>query len=263
MSDQLDYLAHLRVESSRFAEALADVGPDVRVPTCPDWGADDLLWHLAELQYFWATIVREKVTDPSSLEEPERPTDRADLRRFYDAASTALQQTLAETPPEATRWTWSVEQTAGFTRRRQAHEALIHRLDAELTAGNRTDMDPALSSDGVDEVLRIMFAGVPPWGHIEPEQGETLRITTTDTSASWLVNLGRLTGTDPEGVFHDEPDVVVAETDSGEDAQASVSGRAADVDCWLWGRPPLGSLERTGDERMLTGFEAIIGQGIS
>jgi len=45
----------------------------------------------------------------------------------------------------------------GFVRRRQAHEVLIHRLDAELTAGvDASAMDPRLSADGVDELLRVM-----------------------------------------------------------------------------------------------------------
>ena len=46
-----------------------------------------------------------------------------------------------------------------------------HRVDAELTAGERTAMDPALSTDGVDAVLRVMYGGVPPWGTFTPEEG--------------------------------------------------------------------------------------------
>ena len=34
------------------------------------------------------------------------------------------------------------DHTVGFIRRKQAHEALIHRIDAEVAAGNRTPMDP-------------------------------------------------------------------------------------------------------------------------
>ena len=51
-----------------------------------------------------------------------------------------------------------------FIRRRQAHEALIHRIDAELTAGDRTPMDTDLSADGVDEALHFMDAGLRSWG---------------------------------------------------------------------------------------------------
>ena len=262
MTENLDYLAHLRVESARFAEALRGAPPEGRVPTCPDWTSEDLLWHLAEVQWFWAAIVRDKVSDPSTLEHPARPTDRAGLVEFFDGATTALQKTLAETPPEESRWTWSEEQTAGFTRRRQAHEALIHRVDAELTADvARAVMDPDLCGDGVDEVLRVMFAGVPEWGHVEPEPGATLQINASDAGQAWLVTLGRLTGTDPEGTPHDEPDMVVSDATS-EPGVSTVSGKAADLDCWLWGRPTVGALERRGDEQILARFQAIIDTGI-
>jgi hypothetical protein len=45
------------------------------------------------------------------------------------------------------------QQSLGLFLRRQAHEALIHRLDAELTMGERTPMDADINADGVDEAL--------------------------------------------------------------------------------------------------------------
>ncbi len=48
---------------------------------------------------------------------------------------------------------WADDKTAGYIARRQAHEALVHRLDAELTVGDRTPLDPRLAADGVDEAL--------------------------------------------------------------------------------------------------------------
>ena len=56
-------------------------------------------------------------------------------------------------------------------RRRQAHEALIHRLDAELTAGAVSGLDPALAADGVQECLAVMYGGSPAWGTFTPGEG--------------------------------------------------------------------------------------------
>ena len=54
-------------------------------------------------------------------------------------------------------WMWNLDgRHAGYIARRQAHEALIHRIDAELTAGRRTPVDAALGTDGIDEVLSVM-----------------------------------------------------------------------------------------------------------
>jgi uncharacterized protein (TIGR03083 family) len=262
----MDYLDHLVRDSARFAEALHGVPAERRVPTCPDWNADDLLWHLAEVQWFWGTVVRGGLTGPEAEKlKPERPAGREPLEAFFQEVSGRLVDALRDSAPDAPAWTWSTEQTAGFIRRRQAHEALIHRLDAELLTGERTPMDQSLSTDGVDEVLRIMYGGAPPWGRFTPEPESTVRIRAVDSGASWLVTLGRFSGTDPDDgrSYADEPDLRAAESDSGEDAAATISGRAEDLDCWLWHRPPVQSLARSGDQEVLGQFDAIITPGIN
>jgi uncharacterized protein (TIGR03083 family) len=265
VANDLDYLAHLARDSARFAEVLRDAPPAARVPACPGWKADDLLWHLAEVQWFWGTIVRESATRAQAEErKPARPADRAGLLAFYQRASSDLGAALAETPVDAPRWTWADDQTAGFIRRRQAHEALIHRVDAELTAGSRSPMDPRLSADGVDEVLRVMFGGdVPGWGTFTPDSGRTLRVHAEDTGDSWFLTLGRFTGTDPAGQrSYDESSIRVS-GDPGEGESASVTGNAAALDCWLWQRPPVGQVERSGDEALLAGLQSLISGGIN
>jgi uncharacterized protein (TIGR03083 family) len=267
----LDYLAHLAHESARFQDALRETRGGVRVPTCPDWDADDLLWHLAEVQWFWGTIAMRGLTafeDVEALDMRDRPGDRDGLLAFFGKATGDLQHILSAATPDTPVWTWSDDQTVAFIRRRQAHEALIHRVDAELTAGDRTPMDADLCTDGVDEALRIMYAGLPPWGRVTPDPGQTVRVQTTDTGRSWLVTLGQFTGTDPEGTAHDEPDLAVAESDGGVSgtsgpAAATVRGAAADLDCWLWHRPPMGQVERSGDAVVLGCLDLTIAQGIS
>jgi uncharacterized protein (TIGR03083 family) len=264
MGTDLDYLGHLAHESARFAAAVGQAAPDARVPSCPDWNADDLLWHLGEVQWFWGTVVREGMTG-EQVEEltPERPADRAGLTRFFARASRDLGEILAANPPATPAWTWSADHTAGFIRRRQAHEALIHRVDAELTAGERTPMDRRLGADGVDEVLRVMYGGAPEWGTYTPDAAATIRIRSNDTGESWFVTLGRFTGADPsDGTEHDEPDVRVAAADPGTPAAAEISGDAADLDCWLWRRPATGPVERSGDRGVQDRFGSFIEAGI-
>lgn len=261
----VNYLTHLQRESARFARAIQEAAPDAPVPSCPDWNADDLLWHLAEVQWFWATVVREGVPRDQAEElKPQRPTGRAALLAFFAQASGGLHQILTATPPGAAAWTWSADQTAGFIRRRQAHEALIHRVDAELTAGNRSPIDPLLGADGADEALRVMYGSVPDWATFTPDHARTARVRAADTGHTWLVTLGRFTGTDPaSGTSYDEPDIQAAAADSGQPAGAQISGSAADLDCWLWHRPPLGPVELTGDADVLRGFQSAIEPGIN
>lgn len=261
----LNYVTHLARDSARFVEVLRQTPPETRVPTCPDWDADDLLWHLAEVQWFWGTITGRGLTayaDVLGLDSGGRPGDRDALLSFFGRASGDLHHHLSAAPPDTPAWTWSDEQTVGFIRRRQAHEALIHRLDAELTAGDRTPMDADLCTDGVDEVLRIMYAGVPPWGRFTADPTQTVRVRATDTDSSWLVTLGQFTGVEDDGTIHDEPDLAVAASDAGEPAAATVSGAAADLDCWLWHRPPAGQVERAGDLVVLARLDRTIAEGI-
>lgn len=271
MSTRLPYAAyveHLLADSARFVEALDGVDPATPVPTCPDWAAADLVHHLTTVQSFWAAVVRGRLrtdAEVEAVEAPDRP-EGFDCQLAGMAAATArLVGALEDTPPATPAWTWSAEQTVGFTYRRQALEALVHRLDAELTADRRTGIDATLASDGVDEALRVMFGGCPPWGTITPEvdPGRALRLRAADTGATWWVRLARFTGVDPDGGSHDEPDLAVAEADPGGAAPAELSGTAEDLLCRLWGRPTLGPIEQAGDAAVLDVFAGITAQPLT
>jgi uncharacterized protein (TIGR03083 family) len=250
MTADLDYLAFLAAESHRFVVALAEAEPVTRVPTCPDWDADDLLWHLTEVQWFWGAIVADRLADPSGLPpRPGRPGDRPGLLSAFGAASGRLLEVLTATPPDTACWTWSEDHTAGFVRRRQAHEALIHRVDAELTVGSPvTAADPALAADGVDEVLRISYGNRPEWATVRPD-GAPVRLRTTDSGHDWVVRPAQLSGHDPdrdEAVT--EPAVEVLPAGAADDVAATVESSAWALDLYLWQRPTEGT-GRVGDPR--------------
>lgn len=241
------YLDHIRTESARFRAVLADCPPDARVPACPDWDAADLLWHLGEVQWFWSRVIAERPAAPSDEDaRPERPDGVPALLAFFDESSAALVDALAAADPEEPAWSWSDDQRVAFTYRRQAHEALIHRLDAEQAAGCVTPLDPALSADGVAEGVEVMYGGEPPdWGRFEPGDGE-VGIELTDVGVSIRVHPGMFLGTDPEsGKSYDGPHLIVV--DGGGAPAATVSGTAADVNAWLWDRADDSRITWTGD----------------
>src|SRR3954463_6853112 len=90
----IDYLAHLRADSARFRQVLAGTDPATRVPTCPDWDAADLLWHLSEVQNFWGVIVRDKLDDPELAQDTERAEDYEGQLAQFDECSTILVEAL-------------------------------------------------------------------------------------------------------------------------------------------------------------------------
>ena len=266
------YLDHIRTESARFREALTGCDPDARVPTCPDWDAADLLWHLAGVQLFWAKILRHRPATPDDAEiseEPaaQRPESYAELLEAFDDYSHALSTELERADPEAEAWHWSGDNRVGTTYRRQAHEALIHRVDAELAAGVPvTPLDAALADDGVAEVLGVMYGGAPPWGTFTPT-GETVAVRMTDTGTDLLVALGKFSRTDPDDgkTYEDEDDLNLV--DSGADPAASIAGTAADLDAWLWKRnigwPDDDRIRVEGDRVTMEKLETILGQPIN
>jgi uncharacterized protein (TIGR03083 family) len=261
----LDYLAHLRGDSARFRAALATAAAGLRVPSCPDWDVDDLLWHLGEVQWFWGTIVQQRLDDPDEAEaqKPQRPGDRAGLLRFFDSASALLQRALAETDPSVEVWMWDAERTVGYVRRRQAHEALIHRLDAELTVGAPTPLDPELASDGVDEAIRKMFGGLPDWA-TSSTGTRTVSLQTADTGLALPLRVNHWSGTSRNTgrTYDDEPYLVVEHRD-GFEPDVTVQAPAADLDAWLWGRAEDHVLTVHGDAEAFTALRNVITTGIS
>lgn len=256
-----DYLDHLRADSTRLREVLAACDPAARVPGCPDWTAADLLGHHGGVLDFWATIVEQRPVGPDDdWQEPEKPTAYDGLLAYHEEQQQRLVAALETADPAETAWTWSDEQTVGFTFRRQAHEALIHRLDAEQTAGAVTALDPALAADGVDEALDVMFGGTPPWGTFTGDD-RYLRVDLTDRGESVWVQLGRFVGTDADGTAHDVDDLS-AVADPGIPPTAVIAGPAAALDTWLWRRGGDEALQVTGDPAAYDAFRRVVDQPI-
>jgi uncharacterized protein (TIGR03083 family) len=259
-----EYLEHIRAESQRFRDVLADCDPEARVPGCPDWNAADLLWHLAGVQWFWGNTVRLR---PAAMREedpePDRPDSYAGLLAAFDEYSSAFIAEIERADPSEPAWSWSAEQTVGFTFRRQAHEALIHRLDAEQAAGDVTPLDRTLAADGVQECLDIMYGGCPPWGefHGLPHY---VRVDCTDTGDRVWVQIGRFTGTDPgDGQHYDDEDDIGVVPDPGTEADAVVEGPAAPLDAWLWRRGDDSEIAVHGDRHIYEHLKKVVDQPIN
>ena len=261
------YLDHIRAESARFRAVLAGADPAARVPSCPDWDAGDLLWHLPKVQRFWGGTVTDRPAEPTEGEESYdagRPTTHQEVLAAFDVASAALVAALDGVDPSTEAWAWSDERTIGFILRRQAHEALVHRIDAELVAGTPSEVDPRLAADGVAEVIGVMYGGCPPWGSWEPLP-HYVRLDCTDTGDELWAQVGLFSGTDPDSgqVIADEEDVHLVEAPAGLEPDVVVDGPAAALDAWLWHRGDDAELAIAGDRAALARFRAIVDHPIN
>ncbi len=258
-----DYLAHIESESARFREVLATANPKVIVPSCPDWSAADLLWHLTEVQHYWAYMVGGRPdANQENYQDPERPDSHEAVLALFDEYSASLADALHGADPDDYAWTWSSSnQNVGFVLRRQAHEALIHRLDAELAADQVTALDPLLAADGVEELLDVMFGGCPPWGTYSPLP-HYVRVDITDVDQQVWVQLGHFDGTDPDGVSHHEDDIRVV-ADPATEPDAVIEGPAGALDAWLWRRGDDAEIKIHGDKAIYDHFRLAVNHPIN
>lgn len=192
----MDRIAIIRDEAQRLADVLAEAAPDVRCPTCPDWSAADLLWHITEVHYFWAGVLARNACSEADLaaieqSKPDRPDTVTDLLVLREKATAALLRQLGDLDDNAVRWSWwEPDQTVGFTRRMQTYEATMHRVDAELAAGLPISAIRAeVAAGAVDHAIDVMWGWQPADTTHEPHA--VVEFLSADTGQRWLVEVGR------------------------------------------------------------------------
>ncbi|WP_420114632.1 maleylpyruvate isomerase family mycothiol-dependent enzyme [Pseudactinotalea sp.] len=238
----MDRIQVIGSESARLAEVVAQADPSARVPTCPDWDAKALLWHLTGVHRFWADVLAQNPqTDDEvgALEQEgvEPPGAIAEILPLREQATADLLVQLGELNDHERRWSWwEPDQTVGFTRRMQTYEATMHRIDAELAAGVPVS---AIADDvavgAVDHCVDVMWGWMPNWAQYE--ELAVVELVASDASNRWLVEIGHWFGTGPEsGNTFDMARATRAPESAA--ATATVSGTAEQLSRWAWGRRP-------------------------
>jgi uncharacterized protein (TIGR03083 family) len=250
----VDRIAIIRAEAERFADVLAGVAPESRCPTCPDWSAADLLWHLTQVHFFWAGVLERNVrtdTDLAAVEQakPARPETLGDVLALRAQATSALLGQLDRLEDGEPRWSWfAPDQTVGFTRRMQTYEATLHRVDAELTAGLPVGAIGAdVAAGAVDHAVDVMWGWQPEGTTYQPHA--VVEFVGTDTAQRWLVEVG---------AAGDWPRAVRARP--GAAATATVRAPVADLALWSWTRG--GSVDATGEPTALAALDTVVSNGM-
>lgn len=150
-----DLLAALATLSERAAVAGASAG-HASVRHCPGWTVDDLVTHLAQVQWFWADVAGRCVVDGDDVvRPPDRPPDVAS-HAWLRQQTVRLVGALAVLDDETPLWTWSEpHQHAAFVLRRQVVEAAVHCFDAELAAGSDWTLPIGVAELGLIEFIEV------------------------------------------------------------------------------------------------------------
>ncbi|GAB3584974.1 maleylpyruvate isomerase family mycothiol-dependent enzyme [Calidifontibacter terrae] len=258
----IDRATHINSEAERFGAALAEAPADAKVPTCPEWNSVDLLKHLTQVHDFWAAVIGDKL-EGSQVEAYQEartplPDDRAQLLTLRADATKRLLTALQSREPNETAWSWfPPDQSVAFTWRMQTHEATMHRVDAELTAGRPIGAIPAdIAADGIDHVVDVMWNWAPADAQRTPTG--TLEFVATDTGQRWLVDTYTWTGSAWGQTFTDQ--AAAGRSADGTPA-ATVSGTAANLDLLVWTRADR-DITREGDPAVLAAFQQVLDDGI-
>jgi uncharacterized protein (TIGR03083 family) len=179
-----EYRAAIRDESDALVNAAERAGLTAPVPSCPDWDVEHLLRHIGRVQRWAAASANAgEFVPPHTLPGPPAPEQLGSWVR----ESAAGLVTALDRPPSDATWTFAPDGTVGFWQRRQAHEAAVHRVDAELAAGDPRAIPGDLAVDGIDEWLGLI--GHRPNKTLPTGRGETLHFHCTDRDGEWLIRL--------------------------------------------------------------------------
>jgi uncharacterized protein (TIGR03083 family) len=228
----MNYATHVEAverETSAFTRALMRAEADAQVPTCPDWTVRDLAKHLGGVQGFWTHVLAEGTGRPKPQFD-EEPGPAAGL--WIVQIGGLLVNELKAANADTEVYTWNPDDhSAGFVARRMAHETAVHRFDAQMAIGKPQAIEPALAADGIEEI----FVMVDAWPESGRGEGQTLHLHSNEGD-EWLIAMN------PDGLD------VRREHAKGD---LALRGAVSDIELLLYGRPPIGEVERFGDESVL------------
>jgi len=260
--------AEIEASTAILAGIISDYDPGLAIPTCPDWTLRTLATHVGRVHRWAAEIVSTRTVEgipfkaaPDGI-APADPAAQADWllagsRRVIDAIKAAGAEPV---------WAFGAIAPATFWARRQAHETMVHRVDAELAAGRDVVIDSGLAADAIDEWLEVMsgprygrpdarIAALPAGAalhvhatglHGSAAPGSAVAGAATDGTGEWLIShageaiLVRQAHADADVTVAGPADrllLVLVRRLPPSTTGVTVSGNAALLTAWLEGTP--------------------------
>ncbi|WP_433784322.1 maleylpyruvate isomerase family mycothiol-dependent enzyme [Actinomycetospora sp. CA-101289] len=190
------FLDEVVLHTTAFADAVHTAGPDTRVPSCPDWTVRDLAEHLGGVHRWCAgTVSRpgEKLVRRGVGDAP-MPESVDEVSAWLLEGAAIVAQTIRDADEDTLVGGFGTMVPVSFWARRQCHETLVHRADAELAAGVPVlaDVAPEIAADAVDEHLAMVVMGAGRRPELRAD-GATLHLHATDEgldgAGEWVVTL--------------------------------------------------------------------------
>src|ERR1700686_2307312 len=119
------------VEQHSAQVAVAAIGRlDAPIEHCPGWTMADLVQHLIEVQWFWATVVEQRMQERPHEGRPTDLDPSVLVERFLDG-SRRLVRVLGACDQGTKVYTWAPQQqNVAFVTGHQVQEIVVHHWDA-------------------------------------------------------------------------------------------------------------------------------------
>lgn len=228
-------------EGALVVAILRQASYDWAVPTCPKWSLERLGDHLGKVYAMAAAAIElgaAKEAPPPGARQQRAPGTEA--AEWVQARLVRLVDLLDSVDDDSACWTFAYgDGTPRFWWRRQLHESLIHRVDAELavlsatepkqSAGERAGTAPVAADvgiDGVTEFLELSGHTEVDWEDLRLGEAATIHLHSTDPGlqAEWTVDCDNR----QFARAHLKADVALV-------------GSAFALQRWLWSRGSLGT----------------------
>jgi uncharacterized protein (TIGR03083 family) len=222
-----DYTQAIAEHSAGFAEA-AEHNLAAEVEHCPGWAVADLVRHLTDVHWFWATIAAERLDAPPDEARRPAPAPPDRLIAAFQEGAGRLVTVLRGANGQDTVWTWApAQRNIAFIARHQVQETAVHHWDAAHAAGQQLVMAAPVAVDSIEEFLTFSVSSeADPAEPPRPPLTGTFVLRCTDARASWIVGDGRVPGT-------------VRYARGTQPGLPAISGSASDLLLWLYGRVSL------------------------
>lgn len=213
------------------------------VPGCPGWALSDLVTHLASV-YRWVGVV----VGEGRRERPERvETEDPSPLHALETAHARLLEVLHAASPELDCWTiWPAPNALHYWVRRQAHETLVHRVDAQNAVTQAilgsVEADPVIAADGVDEMVTGFAQRFH--GRLRSSVPATISLHATDVDRRWWIRLGP-----------GELESGRGEVGQVGEARTEVKALSGELLLLLWNRRTWDGLTVTGDDGALRAWQ--------
>ncbi|GAA4921148.1 maleylpyruvate isomerase family mycothiol-dependent enzyme [Stackebrandtia albiflava] len=239
----MEHIVALRREGALLAEVADEVGLSAPVPTCPGWTVRDLLWHTGTVHRWAKTIVEERRTGEPGAAELSRIAgpipDPELLVEWYRESHRQLVRVLADADPALECWHFlRATSPLEFWARRQAHEAAIHRVDAESARGDEiSPVGDLFAADGIDELLNGFHSRSR--SRVRSATERVLRLHATDhpTGGDWYLLIS--------------PDPPVCSNTPPAHVDCTLTGPVELLYLALWNRCRVDDLTVSGDASVL------------